>query len=233
MQRYILNNETKLFSENDKHHIKNVMRMKENDFVVICYNDLCFKAKLIFINNDITYEIVEELESDNSFDITLIQGYLKGTKIETTIKYSTIFGARTIILSEFDRSIAKIKNIDHKLDRYNQIAKEAAELSKRNYQTNILIEEKLSNINYSNFDLILLADEEEESLHLNKINLKDYKDKRIAIIIGPEGGITNNERKLFKSKGAKSITLGRYIFPAEIASLSLLAVFNNILLTNE
>src|SRR5690554_8067142 len=96
MQRYILNNETKKFSENDIHHIKNVMRMKENDLVVVCYENQCYQAKLIFNDNKIDYEIIKELPKKDTLDITLIQGSLKGSKIETTIKYATIFGARKI-----------------------------------------------------------------------------------------------------------------------------------------
>lgn len=233
MQRYILNNETKKFSENDIHHIKNVMRMKENDLVVICYRNSCFKAKLVFDNNNnIDYEIINELEKKDSLDITLIQGSLKGSKIETTIKYATIFGARTIIITEFERSIAKLKNSDHKLNRYNQIAKEAAELSKRNYVTNILLSNGLGKINYNEFDLIILADEEEKELSLSNLDLSNIKNQRIAIIIGPEGGITNNERKLLEKQNAKKITLGEYIYPAEIASLKLLANLSHISFDN-
>ena len=232
MQRYILNNETKKLSENDIHHIKNVMRMKENDLIVVCYDNSCYQAMIKLIDNNIDYEIIKELPKKDSLDITLIQGNLKGSKIETTIKYATIFGARTIMLVDFDRSIAKMKNSEHKLTRYNQIAKEAAELSKRDYITNITIESKLGNIDYSKFDLILLADEEEKQISLNNLDLSNISNQRIAIIIGPEGGISNNERKILEKNNAIKITLGEYIFPAEIACLKLLSNLSHISFDN-
>ena len=232
MQRYILNNETKKFSENDIHHIKNVMRMKENDLVVVCYENQCYQAKLIFNDNKIDYEIIKELPKKDTLDITLIQGSLKGSKIETTIKYATIFGARTIIITEFERSIAKLKNSDYKLNRYNQIAKEAAELSKRNNITNIEFANNLSKIDYGKYDLVILADEEEKELTLSNLDLSKIKSQKLAIIIGPEGGITNNERKLLEKQNAKKITLGEYIYPAEIASLKLLANLSHISFDN-
>ncbi|HHT54932.1 MAG TPA: 16S rRNA (uracil(1498)-N(3))-methyltransferase [Acholeplasma sp.] len=232
MQRYILNNETKKFSENDIHHIKNVMRMKENDLVVVCYENQCYQAKLIFNDNKIDYEIIKELPKKDTLDITLIQGSLKGSKIETTIKYATIFGARTIIITEFERSIAKLKNSDYKLNRYNQIAKEAAELSKRNNITNIEFANNLSKIDYGKYDLVILADEEEKELTLSNLDLSKIKSQKLAIIIGPEGGITNNERKLLEKQNVEKITLGEYIYPAEIASLKLLANLSHISFDN-
>jgi len=232
VQRYILNNETKKFSENDIHHIKNVMRMKENDLVVVCYENQCYQAKLIFNDNKIDYEIIKELPKKDTLDITLIQGSLKGSKIETTIKYATIFGARTIIITEFERSIAKLKNSDYKLNRYNQIAKEAAELSKRNNITNIEFANNLSKIDYGKYDLVILADEEEKELTLSNLDLSKIKSQKLAIIIGPEGGITNNERKLLEKQNVEKITLGEYIYPAEIASLKLLANLSHISFDN-
>lgn len=232
MQRYILEDKTKKFSENDYHHIKNVMRMNDGDLVVVCFENKCYKASLEFLNNDINYKILEEISSDDFLDVTLIQGYLKGSKIETTVKYATIFGASQIILTEFERNVAKLKNSEHKLKRYNQISKEAAELARRNNVPEIKAITKLKDINYNEFDLIILADEEEETLTINKLDLEKYKNKKIAIIIGPEGGISNTERLFFKEIDAKSVTLGKYIYPAEIASIKLLAVMTNITFDN-
>lgn len=227
MQRYILNSTTKKFSDNDTHHIKNVMRMKTNDEVIVCFDEKSYLARLI-INNNVEYEIIKELENDKSLNVTLIQGNLKGSKLETTIKYATIFGAKTIIIADFERSIAKVSNVDHKVNRYTQIAKEAAELSKKSYIPNIIMKESLKKIDFTEFDLVILADEEEHNQTINDIEISKYLNKKIAIVIGPEGGISNNERKLFSMENAKTITLGQYIYPAEIASIGLLSIiFNN------
>src|SRR5690554_893418 len=177
MQRYILENKTKKFSENDYHHIKNVMRMNDGDLVVVCFENKCYKASLEFLNNDINYKILEEISSDDFLDVTLIQGCLKGSKIETTVKYATIFGASQIILTEFERNVAKLKNSEHKLKRYNQISKEAAELARRNNVPEIKAITKLKDINYNEFDLIILADEEEETLTINKLDLEKYRSE--------------------------------------------------------
>lgn len=221
MQRYILNDETKDFYKTDIHHIKNVMRMKNDEKVIICLENKCYLSKLT-INETVSYVFIEDLESSNTTDITLIQGLIKGTKIETTIKYSTIFGAKSILLVPFERSIVKIKNNDNKLERYFSIAKEAAELSHRESIPNLNYVESLKLVNWKNYDVVILADEEEVNVNLKDIINKELLKKRIAIIVGPEGGIAKKEREYLINQGCITVSLGKYIFPAEIAAISLL-----------
>lgn len=223
MQRYILNEETKTFYESDIHHITKVMRMKSGEEVITCLSGICSLVKLNINNsNNVEFEIVNQLEQNPIVDITLVQGLLKGTKIDTTIKYATIFGAKKIILTQFERSITKVKNSDTKIDRYFNIAKEAAELSHREIIPVIEMSSSLRQINWDLFDYIILADEEEHLLNLKEIVDEKLLKSKIAVIVGPEGGIANNERKFLKSLNCVTVSLGKYIFPAEIASLSIL-----------
>ncbi|WP_162140079.1 RsmE family RNA methyltransferase [Haploplasma axanthum] len=226
MQRYILDDTTNNFYKTDIHHIKKVMRMQTGDKVIVCLHEKCSLVKLN-IDENITFDVIENYDENKTLDITLVQGLLKGTKIETTIKYSTIFGAKKIVLVPFERSIAKNKNTDNKTDRYFLIAKEAAELAHREKIPTIEFQDSLKTINWKEYDYVILADEEEKKTLLKDLELKNIFDKKIAIIIGPEGGISDNERKYCKNNKFFSISLGKYIFPAEIAAISILNNFNS------
>ena len=50
------------------------------------------------------------------------------------------------------------------------------------------------------------------------------KPKKIAIIIGPEGGFSENEVKLMTESGARSVTLGKTILRTETAGPAMLAM---------
>lgn len=78
-----------------------------------------------------------------------------------------------------------------------------------------------------NFDLVLLAYENEkenafkEELH----KIKNTKENlRIAIIIGPEGGIEEQEVEVLKEAGAKVISLGKRILRTETVALAMTSI---------
>ena len=77
----------------------------------------------------------------------------------------------------------------------------------------------MSAIDFEVFDLILLADENNKTKTLDQVVPKTINDLKIALIIGPEGGITDAEREMLKNRNAVSISLGNNIIPTEAASL--------------
>ncbi len=80
--------------------------------------------------------------------------------------------------------------------------------------------ERLSAINWQAFDHILLADEEAKDLEIQAV--VDDTHSRIAVVIGPEGGIDAKERAYFKSLKATLISLGAFIIPTELAHITAL-----------
>ncbi|MDL2292680.1 16S rRNA (uracil(1498)-N(3))-methyltransferase [Acholeplasma sp. OttesenSCG-928-E16] len=224
MQRYFLNEINNYITGNDYHHIKNVMRMGAGDFIIVCCNNSCYKVEIVSITDKIEYKIVDTLKNKKQADITIIQGLPKNNKIDTFIKYSTCFGASKIILVNMIRSISKVSNIDNKVSRYHAIAKEAAELSHRSFIPPIIMTDSIKKIDLGEFDIVLLADENEKTTKIE--NLSNLKDKRIAVIIGPEGGIDDKEREYLK-KIAISISLGVNILPTEVANLYALSLLKS------
>ena len=71
-----------------------------------------------------------------------------------------------------------------------------------------------------NNDLSLLFYENEEALNVKELlKALDKKQTKVGIIIGPEGGITETERELLISAGAKSVLLGNRILRTETAAI--------------
>ncbi|PKK96963.1 MAG: hypothetical protein CVV58_03650 [Tenericutes bacterium HGW-Tenericutes-3] len=218
-QRYFLDQLNHVITGQDAHHIKKVMRMKTGDQIIVCAEKKCFLASIDISGENVTYQTINELKQPSKMDVTLIQGLPKGSKNEFVVKYATIFNATKIILTPMQRSIAKLENTDNKLKRLQLIAKEAAELAHRFDVPEIEFEKSMNVIDFKQFDLILLADENNKTKTIDQVVPKAIENLKIALIIGPEGGITDNEREMLKNKNAISISLGDNIMPTEAASL--------------
>ncbi|CCV64158.1 Ribosomal RNA small subunit methyltransferase E [Alteracholeplasma palmae J233] len=225
MQRYFLTTDTGFITDkNDFHHIAKVMRMKTGDEVILCFNGSCYLSKLEITEDEIKYQKIELLENKKLLNITIIQGLPKGSKTDEVFKTATIFGAKEIIIVPMIRSIAKIKNEDSKLNRYEKIVKEASELAHRNELPKIKFLKSLKEIDFNSFDYVIVADENEKTVQLNEIEITNPNAK-IALIIGPEGGIDEKERIYFKTLNASFVSLGEYIMPTELAHLYVLSYF--------
>lgn len=219
MQRYFLSSDTHEITGPDAHHILKVMRMTSGQEVIVCRFGRCFLVELEIKDNKVFYAEKEELKHDLEPKITLIQGLPKHPKGETVCKYATLFGASEIVFVPMVRSIAKPDNEANKLKRMELIAKEAAELAHRFDVPEISFKTSLKTIDWKKFTHILVADENEKTLTLPNalpsLSLHDH----IALIIGPEGGISDQERIYFESLSAKMVSLGKRILPTELASL--------------
>lgn len=92
--------------------------------------------------------------------------------------------------------------------------------------------EKIQNIktlceNIKDYDLVLLAyeNEEERSFKEELQKIKNTKEKlKIAIIIGPEGGIDEEEVNVIEKAGAKVISLGKRILRTETVALAMTSI---------
>jgi 16S rRNA (uracil1498-N3)-methyltransferase len=242
MQRYFISEKEYMegiILSDDVFHIVKVMRNKVGDLIEICYDNKAYLAKITNLSNElVNFEIVEKLSNkkQNKPNITLIQGLAKGDKNDDIIKHSTELGVDEIILLQMKRSIVKIEanKVDAKLNRYKKIAKEASEQSHRNSIPEVKLLTNLNNIDFNNYDLKLLLDEEEakkiDGRLLSNIDFNNVKN--VIFVIGPEGGIDDKERLYFIEKGFTPVSIGDNILRTETASLAFLAMINYIYMKN-
>lgn len=213
------------------HHIKNVLRLHEGEQVILIKNQkelLCDIDKIE--KNSIIVVIRSELErsSENDFSVTLFQGIPKGDKLEFIIEKATEAGASRIVPLKMSRSIAKIegKDVAKKLERFQKIAKSAAQQSGRLLIPEIGNPVSVKEADFSAFDLLLVCFEDEKKTGLKEILKENTTAKNIAVVIGPEGGISEEEIRILCEKGFHAVTLGSRILRCETAGLYTLACLN-------
>ena len=215
-------------------HIKNVLRCQKGEHIEIC-NSETSKNYLCEINKiekeEIECNILENLRSNVETDIkvTIFQGLPKADKMEYIIQKSVELGAYDITPVEMKRCIVKLNEIDNekKIQRWQKIAEVAAKQCKRDIipKINNITNVKLICNIIQNYDIILVAyeKEKERTLKSELKKIKEYNQKNIGIIIGPEGGLDEDDVKLLEESGAKVITLGNRILRTETVALNVLS----------
>ena len=232
MQRYFCNNNKETYSLNkeDSYHIIKVMRYKIGESLEIVNNSILTICTITNIENNIVYVKEFKKEKTNNeleMSITLAQSLVKEQKMDYIIQKTTELGISEIIGIQADRSIININGKDKKkLERWNKIAKEASEQSKRNKIptfSNIININELTKLDY---DLKLMCSVNEETISIKKVLSNIKNNDRIIFVIGPEGGFTEKEEKLLKSNGFVSISLGDRVLRTETASLFVMSCIN-------
>ena len=229
----INNNNIQILGD-DVNHISNVLRMKKEDELQIWNqntgeNYLC--QIVYFTKDSIECEIKSKIEktTESNVNITIFQGIPKFEKMELIIQKNTEVGVKKIVPVLMERTVVKLdeKVASKKIERWQKIAETAAKQSMRDIIPKIENVIKVKDIEFSNYDAVLVAYENEEK-NMLKQELKKIKDAKktkenntynIAIIIGPEGGIAEKEIDILKNDNVKFVSLGKRILRTETAGI--------------
>ena len=151
--------------------------------------------------------------------------------MELVIQKGTELGVSEFIPVNFKRSIVKLSGKDEikKIDRWNKISEIAAKQCGRDIIPKVRHIENVKDIcsQISDYDIVLVAYElEKENYIKTEIQkIKGIKDKyKIAIVIGPEGGIESEEINTLKESGAKIISLGKRILRTETVAMQVSSI---------
>lgn len=214
----------------DVNHIKNVLRKKVGDKIIVCKNK-DYLCKIVSLNNNIIEcKIIQELDtnSESNIKVTIYQGLPKSDKMELIIQKSVELGVFEIVPTEMRRCVAKLKDKQKKIQRWQKISEVASKQCNRNIIPQINNVITLDKIDKNMHDIILVAYENEKKNtlknELKEIKKTNYKDVNIAIVIGPEGGIDETEIEILKQKQAKIVTLGDRILRTETVALNMLSI---------
>ena len=216
--------------DDDFHYIKNVMRLKKDEHIIL-FNatDGEFDCNIIELNKkDLKVQIETQLRtpsSENLNDTELIFTPIRHQRQDFLIEKATELGIKT--LSPILTKNTSIKDIN--IERANIIAKEATEQSRRLSIPNITpltsFNEKIAKFDFNNRILIYL--DERQNNNQNTVDiLRKYKGKPISFLIGPEGGFDENEFEILSQTPAIGITLGKLILRAETAGISIISLYN-------
>jgi 16S rRNA (uracil1498-N3)-methyltransferase len=224
-----------VISGDDYHHVIRVMRMAVGD-KVLCVDRsgksyICIIAEIT--DKKINCNVVECVDGSSELPIrvTIASGLPKGDKLEWIIQKGTELGANQFVPFTAARSIVKWdeKKADKKVERWQKIAKEAAEQSHRNIVPTVHFPVNLSALIEAskNYDCKLIAYEEDSRNGEASVlaqSLKNLEENNtLLIVFGPEGGLDPKEIVKLQEHGFQTCGLGPRILRTETAPLALLA----------
>ena len=216
---------TLYLNKDDLNHIKNVMRMKENDKVIVVNDNKSYICKL---NKDLLSCDIEELfkEENNSNDVIVYVPLLNEEKLSYIFKHGTELGITEFIVVEYEHCKYKLpkKDYEKKLTRWNKIIKEATEQS---YRINKPKLEKIINPteieSIGNVNIVCSLDKSNVKSICKVLNKNNCNDK-ISLVFGPEGGLSINEENMLEEKGFTKTSLGSDVLRTETVPLMISSI---------
>lgn len=227
MQRYFSNikkNDQLILNEEDMHHIKNVMRFIPDDLIEVVYEGEVYICSL-GINN--TAYIKHKIDNNSSnLKITLIVPLLQEQKMSLIFQKATELGVSKIIPVNMSRSVVKLDNDKFlkKQIRWQKICKEASEQSKRNDIPTVSDLKNIKDLKLEGLSLVCSTSDIAGNVKNCLKNNNNYD--KINIVIGPEGGLTNEEEKELINIGFTPISLGQRILRVETVPMVILSIIN-------
>jgi 16S rRNA (uracil1498-N3)-methyltransferase len=171
-----------------------------------------------------TVEVMQSgFEEALPVEFTVAQALTKGDRIKESIELNTAGGADVILLWAATRSIGK--STPDLMQKLATTAREASKQSRRNripFVMGVLDAKKIA-AEIPNYDLAIVF---HESAQLKLTEVVKPGIKKVLAIIGPEGGITDEELAIFIAAGAQVALLGRPIFRSAHAGMAALSGLN-------
>ncbi len=250
MYRFFINeeqhneNEIRITGE-DVNHIKNVLRLKEGDRIVLCNGenrDYISEISDEGSKSEILCRVVETKNSATELPIKMVlyQGLPKKDKMELIIQKCVELGVSEIVPVIMKRCIVKLE--DDKAEakknaRWSEISRAAAKQCGRGkipvIGKALSFKEALKNALDEDPGHLLVPYENEEGIASIrefikelKNSLKEDPDNRptVSIFIGPEGGFEESEIEAALNAGAHTVSLGQRILRTETAGFTTAAI---------
>ncbi|MCI9330064.1 MAG: 16S rRNA (uracil(1498)-N(3))-methyltransferase [Ruminococcus sp.] len=217
----------------DVNHIKNVLRMKRGDQVMVSDGEgmqyLC--ALESFTDGLVWFEIVDTWKENRelSSKLYLFQGLPKSDKMELIIQKATELGVYEVVPVVTGRTVVRLdeKKAQKKTARWNAIAESAAKQSGRSriprVREAMTFSEALASA--GELDVLLIPYEKAEGMEATRQVIEGIRPgQSVGIFIGPEGGFEEAEVEQAVALGAAPVTLGRRILRTETAGFVMLSM---------
>ena len=209
--------------KNNEHHLLKVLRFPVGKTITL-FNGDGYDYQALVISTKKTYKVEvvsqQKNEGESSLDLTLAQGIAKGEKMDFLIQKAVELGVSRIIPMQTEHCVVRLKadKVAKRINHWQKIANHACGQSGRSVIVNISLPQTLTELlNKHNHNGFVLHHRATESLQTME------KPSKATILIGPEGGLSDQEINQAINAGFQPLLLGKRILRTETASLVAIA----------
>jgi 16S rRNA (uracil1498-N3)-methyltransferase len=206
-------------------HLSRVLRARVGQEFEIATGASVRSGRVTRIDHDrVEFELGDEINATATPNLTLALSIFKFDRMEWAIEKCTELGAARIVPVIASRTETHLAAAASKrVERWQRIARQASEQSRRNSTPEINQPVKLTAaLALPGTMRIVLAESEQQTMLKDVLHTPSPRD--IVLALGPEGGWTPSELELFRDAGWIAASLGNTILRAETAAIAALAV---------
>ena len=162
-------------------------------------------------------------EGETRLSVTLYQGLMKADRFEYVLQKGTELGISRFVPIVSERTVARNVISPNRLERWHRIMREAAEQSGGCRLPALGDTVSFSEACNSITGPAIIGWESERDTGIKDVLLRHKTDidsaQSISIVIGSEGGLTEEEVKYALDRGIAPVSLGRRVLRAETAGI--------------
>jgi len=215
----------------DEHHLVRVLRVQPNEMIELLMPDGVYQGQVLS-TFPLTIQRGARMDSDHElpFRLTLIYPVSKGERMDWVVQKATELGTSELIPCQSDRSVVNWEEaqLANKFHRYQKIIAEATLQSKRERMMEMHRYLKLTEAILLPFTHRFLASEIPTTAITMLMDIPPFKPgDHVALIVGPEGGISLEDSTLAIDHGYLPVSLGNRTLRTETAVTVALGILAN------
>jgi 16S rRNA (uracil1498-N3)-methyltransferase len=211
-------------------HISRVLRLRDGDALTLFDGRGGeYTARITgFRKNAVQVDVQEHraIERESALDLTLVQGVSRGERMDWVMQKATELGVRRIVPVLTERTVVRLddRQGEKKLQHWRAIVIAACEQCGRNRVPEVSAPLGL-------YETLLTLDAAATRVLLSpsgKLRVRDLpRPVKVTLLIGPEGGLADNEEYAAVTAGFQQVQLGPRILRTETAALAALAALQH------
>jgi len=210
------------FSSAQAHQIRNVLRLRPGDRVVVLDGtgaELLVRLDTLHDGSAGTVEERSHNQAEPQVNVVLYQGLLKAAKFELVLQKCTEIGVSSFVPIITGRSVPSEPSPGRQR-RFETVVREAAEQSRRGClpEVSAAVPYGKALAEAASAGGVAVLWEDERTVRLRDISLA-VPGAQVGLFVGPEGGLTPQEVALARDTGASVVSLGKRILRAETAAI--------------